>query len=446
MAENYMSAVAGVALNTDYGAFGADVTQASARLANSVTRNGQSARLSYSKLLTPTNTNLTLAAYRYSSSGFLSTADAIALMDLESCGLGFAMNGIQRGRLQVTINQALPRGYGSLYLTGSTQDYWNRSDTDTQFQAGYNNSYKRMNYGVSASRQFNIGSGKWDTRVMLTVGIPLGKNPQAPYSMTSLRHDTSGGTSLQETVTGVLGVDNAFSYGLNAGYTTGGASASAGSIGANASYISPVATVTGSASTSRNYTQASLGISGGIVAYAGGVAFTPTVGDTMAIVETRDAAGARLANASGLRVDPWGHAIVPTLTPFASNQIEIDPKGLPMSVELKSTQQHIAPTAGAIVRMKFETDNPGRAAILRATGADDMPLPFGAEVIDAGGHSVGTVAQAGRIIVRGLKTDTGQLTVSWGKGTAGMCRLDYALPKADPTAAAQYQIVEAGCR
>ncbi|WP_354686459.1 fimbria/pilus outer membrane usher protein [Cupriavidus necator] len=445
-AENYWSAVAGVALNTDYGAFGADVTHASTRLANSVTRDGQSARLSYSKLLTPTNTNLTLAAYRYSSSGFLSLADAVALMDLEDRGLAFAMNGIQRGRLQVTINQALPRGYGSFYLTGSTQDYWNRGGRDTQFQAGYNNSYRRLNYGVSASRQFNITTGRWDTRVMFTVGIPLGTGPHAPYSMTSLSHDTRGGTAVQESVTGALGVDNAFTYGLNAGYTTGGDAASAGSIGVNAGYISPVATLTGSASTGRNYTQASLGISGGMVAYAGGVAFTPTIGDTMAIVEARDAAGARVANASGLRVDPWGHAIVPTLTPFASNQVEIDPKGLPMSVELKSTQQHIAPTAGAIVRMKFETANPGRAAILRATGADGKALPFGAEVTDAQGNTVGTVAQGGRIIVRGLKNDEGQLTVTWGKQASETCGLDYALPKADPKAPVQYQIMDAGCR
>ncbi len=204
--------------------------------------------------------------------------------------------------------------------------------------------------------------------------------------------------------------------------------------------------MTASASTGRNFSQAGLGISGGIVAYAGGVAFTPTMGDTMAIVEARNAAGARLANGSGLRVDPWGHAVVPTLTPFATNQIEIDPKGLPMSVELKTTQQNVAPTAGAIVKMKFETDNPGRAAILRANGPDGKPLPFGAEVTDAQGQSIGTVAQGGRVIARGLKADSGRLMVSWGKGAAQRCGLDYVLPKAGSEAGTSYQVVDAGCR
>ncbi|AQV98720.1 fimbrial assembly protein [Cupriavidus necator] len=446
-AQDYTAVMGGSALNTDYGAFGADVTQAWTTLQNASNRSGQSVRLSYSKLVAPTNTNLTLAAYRYSSSGYLSMADAMALRDLDQRGLGAGMymGGIQRGRLQMTINQALPQGYGSFYLSGSTQNYWNRSGSDTQFQAGYNNSYKRINYGVSVSRQFNVGSGRWDTRVMLNVGIPLGKGQHAPYSMTSLTHDSTGGTSLQESVTGTLGEDNAFTYGVNAGYTGGGNTRDSGTIGANVGYVSPMATFTGSASTGRNYSQAGLGISGGIVAYAGGVAFTPTVGDTMAIIEARDAAGARLANGSGLRVDPWGHAVVPTLTPFSTNQIEIDPKGLPMSVELKTTQQNTAPTAGAIVKMKFETDNPGRAAILRANGPDGKPLPFGAEVFDAQGQSMGTVAQGGRIIVRGLKADAGQLNVKWGNAAAEACKLDYALPK-DEGKSTAFQTVDAKCR
>lgn len=281
---------------------------------------------------------------------------------------------------------------------------------------------------------------------MLNVGIPLGKGQHAPYSMTSLTHDSTGGTSLQESVTGTLGEDNAFTYGVNAGYTGGGGTRDAATVGGNAGYVSPVATLTASASTGRNYSQAGIGISGGIVAYAGGVAFTPMAGDTMAIIEAKDAAGARLANGSGLRVDPWGHAVVPTLTPFAINQIELDPKGLPMSVELKTTQQNVAPTAGAIVKMKFETDNPGRAAILRANGPDGKPLPFGAEVSDAQGQSIGTVAQGGRVIARGLQADAGQLTVTWGSGAAQGCKLDYALPKVGRVAGASYHVVDASCR
>lgn len=64
--------------------------------------------------------------------------------------------------------------------------------------AGYNNSIGRISLGVSASRQFNISSPRWENRVMLNLGIPLGKAAQAPYSMTSAQTDFHGAASVQQ--------------------------------------------------------------------------------------------------------------------------------------------------------------------------------------------------------------------------------------------------------
>ena len=446
LSPGYVAAQVGAALNTRFGAIGFDITQASTHLDHESDRSGQSLRLSYSKLVEATNTNVAVAAYRYSSRGYLGLADAIALRDFDDRNMSYAAGGIQRGRLQITVNQSLPAGYGSFYVTGSTQNYWDRDRTDTQLQAGYNNSYKRLNYNLAISRQLDTGTGRWDNRVMLSLNIPLGTGAHAPYSSTTLQGGgRSSPTTATQSVSGTLGVDNAFSYGMNASYSHGGGGSDNGSVGANAAYTSPLAAVSGSVSRSSNYTQGSVGISGGVVAYAGGVAFTPTMGDTLAIVEAKDAAGARIANGSGLRVDPWGHAIVSSLSPFASNQVEIDPKGLPINVELKSTQQSVAPTAGAVVRLKFNTENAGHAAILAISRADGKPVPFGAEVSNEQGQSIGTVAQAGRIIARGLKSDTGRLVVNWGEGAGEQCAVDYALPKMDGKSTA-YQVVKTVCR
>ncbi|WER47479.1 fimbrial biogenesis outer membrane usher protein [Cupriavidus sp. WKF15] len=426
-AQDYFSLVLGMALNTSYGAFGADITHASTRLSSQPDRSGQSLRVSYSKQLAPTRTNLTLAAYRYSTSGFLNFADAVAMRAVEAATTDSLPGGIRRGRLQLTVSQSLPTGYGSLYLSGSTQDYWNRRGRDTQFQAGYNNSYGRLSYGVSAARQINLGSGRWENRVMLTLAIPLGKSPLAPYSTTSVQKDSNGVTSIQESLTGALGTDNSFTYGLNAGHSSGGGSGSS-SVAANAGYISPVATLSANASTGSHYSQFGAGISGGIVAYAGGVTFMPVLGDTVAIVEAADAAGARVANANGLRLDPWGHAVVPNLMPFSRNQIEIDPKDLPLNVELRSTMQQVAPTSGAVVRVRFETGNSGQVAILRVRMADGKPLPFGAEVFEADGNLIGTVGQDGRFIARGIRREAGVLTAKWGAQEDETCSFDYVLP------------------
>jgi outer membrane usher protein len=334
-------------------------------------------------------------------------------------------------------------------VSGSTQSYWNRGGTDTQFQVGYNNSYKRLNYGISAVREYNPAARQWDNRVMLNLSLPLGDGARAPYSTTSLQRDQQGNASVQQSVTGALGEDNALTYGLSAGHNGGGAgegtAGGATSIGANVAYASPMAALTANASKSSTYSQVGAGVSGTIVAYAGGVAFSPSTGETLAVVEAKDAAGARIANASGLRVDPWGRAIVSNLTPFANNQIEIDPKGLPVNVELKATEQRIAPTSGAVTLVRFDTDNAGRAAIIRAKAGNGTPLPFGAEVFDAEGNSVGTVAQAGRIIARGLKSDSGTLTVRWGQDARSTCSLGYTLPAADARSAS-YATADADCR
>jgi outer membrane usher protein len=445
IADGYLAAVAGTALNTKFGAFGLDITQSNTRLSDQPSRSGQSVRLSYSKLIAPTNTNIAVAAYRYSSGGFLSLEDAMVMRATGNLSQDEFGNGVRRNSLQVTLNQTLPAGYGSLYLSGTAQDYWARGGTDTQFQAGYNNNFKRINYGVSISRQFETTTRRWDNRVMLTASIPLGIGAHAPYSSTTVQHDSNGATSVQESLTGALGADNALSYGVNAGYT-GGQMANVTSAAGNVSYRSPMSTLTANASTGSSYNQFGAGMSGSVVAYGGGVVFSPLTGETMAIVEAKDAEGARIATESGLRVDRWGHALVPGLTPFARNEIEIDPKGLPVSVELSSTSGHVAPTAGAVVRARFETDNPGASVIIRAKLRDGKPVPFGADVVDAGGQTVGTAAQGGHVIVRGLKNASGELAVKWVDGSnRQQCRLTYTLPKTMDVTSATWTTIDSVC-
>ncbi|WP_250453297.1 fimbria/pilus outer membrane usher protein [Caballeronia sp. ATUFL_M2_KS44] len=431
-ADMYFSSMIGAALNTSVGAFGLDVTDAIASFKGYGTRNGASVRLSYSRLFEPTNTNIAIAAYRYSTNGFFTLPDAVMMRQLNEDHQPGLMTSLQKSRLQFVLNQSLGEGgrYGAIYAMGSLQTYWNRSDHDTQFQIGYNNSWKRMTYGASLVRQYQVNTNRWDNRIMLNMSIPLGFGAHAPLSSTNFQHDTSDGRStIQQSVTGTLGVDNAFSYGVNATLTDGGHDES-GSVGAggNIGYVSPVALLTANASVGRNYSQVGAGVSGGVVAWQNGVAFTPNMGDTVAVIEAKDAAGARLASGAGLRVDRWGHAVVSGIQPYSNNDIELDPKGLPINVSLKSTVQRTAPTAGAVVRVQFETENLGKPAVMRVMQADGKSLPFGAEVFDGESHTVGTVAQGSRIIATGLKADAGTLNVKWGDAPEQRCAVRYQLP------------------
>ncbi|BAN22423.1 fimbria/pilus outer membrane usher protein [Caballeronia insecticola] len=442
VAEDYLSGALGVALDTPAGAFAFDVTQARANVSGSESRNGQSLRLSYSRNFLPTNTNFTLAAYRYSTSGFLDLQDAMVARDVAANGYAYANNGRQKGRLQLTLNQGFDK-WGSVYASGYTQNYWNKSARDTAFQIGYNVNVGRVGVGVSAARELESSSARWDNRVMLNLTIPLDLGSTVANSSTSFSHDSrSNSSQIQETFTGAAGADYRFNYGVSAGHSTGQASDT--SINANAGYVTPYTQIRLNAGTSNGYTQAGGGLNGSVIAYGGGIVLTPQTGDTFAIVEAKDAVGARLASSPGVRVDRFGHAVVAGMQPFELNTVEIDTKGLPMGIELKSSEQHFAPTAGAVSRVKFETENRGRAVVMQLSLANNEPVPFGADVTNVQGESIGTVTQGSRAMFYS-KDNENDVVVKWGEGDESSCKAHYSLAMAGKVNAAGMTFVDAAC-
>ncbi|HEY8327205.1 MAG TPA: FimD/PapC C-terminal domain-containing protein, partial [Rhodanobacter sp.] len=144
-----------------------------------------------------------------------------------------------------------------------------------------------------------------------------------------------------------------------------------------------------------------------------------------------DAAGARVGNAAGVRIDHAGYALVPYVTPYILNTVSIDPTGLPLDVQLDSTSTEVAPRAGAVVMVKFKSES-GHFVLIQAHLPNGATLPFGAEVTDEQGQPIGVVGQAGRIMVR-TAHETGRLNVQWqGQDLTRVCSFAYRLqPRAE---------------
>ncbi len=208
-------------------------------------------------------------------------------------------------------------------------------------------------------------------------------------------------------------------------------------------YRAPYAQMTASASAGSGSSQVSAGVSGSVVAHPGGVTFSQTVGDTFGIVEAQGAAGASVSSAPGVKVNSHGYAVVPYLTPYGMNTVDIDPKGTSTDVEFESTSEQAVPRLGSVVMLKYKTVS-GRAALIRAPQLGDKALPFGVDVVDGNGKTVGVVAQDSRIFARGLE-DKGSLFVKWGEAGSEQCRIDYVLPKPTGKAGAAYMSVEGHC-
>jgi outer membrane usher protein len=473
--EGYFAALGGVSLNTRAGAIAFDITSAHTEVPGAERSAGQSVRATYSKILPRAGTSFSLASYRYSTSGYYSLRDALIardyanglpiVTDLDALDPTNNLPGVltpeqrealqggreldplanryglerQRNRFDINLSQRLGETGGTFYATASARDFWNRSGTDTQYQVGYSNSFRSLNYSVSANRVRDF-EGNYGNQFYLSISVPLGGRAHSPSLTASATHDDNGQTQGQVTVAGQAGRTGEFTYAATGAHADD--TGTSGSV--NAGYRSPFAALNASYGSGDGYSQASFGAAGTLVAHPGGITAGQPAGDTMAIVHAPHAAGARVLNSPGVRINRFGYALVPYLMPYNFNNIELDPTGLSLDVQLAATSARVAPYGGAVAMVNFDTEY-GRSALVRARMDDGRPVPFGAQVVDTTGRALGVVGQGGRLLVRGVE-DQGTMILSWPEDSAmRQCRVSYRIPAPAPGATTEYPTLDVRC-
>lgn len=418
VAPDYYAAQLGVGLGTWIGAFSADVTQASFSGGQHTGQmTGQSYRLGFSKFVPDTNSNISLATYRFSTRNYLSLQDAMRLRD---SSLAWQDSYRLRNRATMTLSQGLSDGFGQLYISGSLQSFWGRNGYEQQYQAGYNNTFRSIAYGVSLTRSRNSNS-RFENTWMATLTIPLGAayDTRTPQLRTQLSRDGQGHIGEQLTLSGTAGAEQQWSYSVDGSHSS--VSGYAGTLAGQ--YRSPWGLLSATWSQGRNYNSQSLGMMGTVIAHAGGINFSPYTGETFALVEAKGAQGASVSSYPGVHIDARGYAIVPNLNPYQMNDIWLDPKGMSHNTSLRESSQKVAPLAGAVVRLRYGTEQ-GKAVLLRLRQSDGSPVPFGSQVFDATGTAVGYVGQAGQLFAR-VTQDAGELSVRWGADRQSRCLVPY---------------------
>jgi outer membrane usher protein len=460
----YRSVLIGTAFNTRVGAFSTDLTYASTSLPGQSTSNGVSFRLGYDKNIADTGTNLGVAAYRYSTSGFVGLNDVVTLRDAYAQGYENAVQR-QRSRMDITLNQSLgdANRYGQLYLSGSVVDYWNQCGRQVNFTAGYSNSWDRLSYNISVQRtrdstsQVLLGpvvqdglsgpfadyfhpatpAARRDTLVYFSAALPLGRTAMSPTLNAMINHSKSMGSNEQVSLTGRAGSDNRISYGA-----TASRSGDSNTAAVNGQYNGDRTNVSGSYSYGSGYRQAGFGATGTVVVHAGGATFSPPAGDTIGLVYAPGAAGARVGGSQGAVVDTHGYAIVPYLMPYQLNVVSLDPKGTSANIELKGSTENVAPRAGSVVRLDYRVES-SNLLLIDTQLPDGRPVPFGADVLDEKGDTVGVVGQASRLMVRGVD-DSATLIVRWGGKSDESCSVHVHLPQSSGKSA-DMQTLQAPC-
>lgn len=430
----YQAANSGAIYSSPLGAFGASTTWSNAKLRKGGATQGWMVNTQYSKTLGPIGTTISFAGYRYSTRGYRDLQDIVALNNsdtpLTSIEGGTFM---QKNRLQANISQ--PLGFlGSIYVSGSSQNYYDGRNKDTSYQVGYNTA---LPYGIhmdfSISRQYRIRvseAQRWgvpddtkhkeyykDTQFILNFSVPLGRDTNNNTLSTSYISSRNG-RSYQTSLSGSAGRDNNTQWGVNYSHDSVGSNT-----GLNLSAILPKANVSGTVSKSPGSWQASGSLNGAVAIHSGGVTLGHTVSDTFAVVEAKGAEGATVLNGQNIKIDSFGYAIIPSLMPYRRNNINLDaPEGESADVDIIDGQQIVAPYAGSVTKVVFKTRQ-GVPVMMQLKRRDGSYVPLGADIFDPEGNNVATVSQAGNTYLRLENREA--LTARWGSAANEQCSVRY---------------------
>lgn len=418
LSDNYNAFLVGSGWNTLLGAFSLDVTRSHSSQDDGKTYDGQSYQIAWSKYLAPTATQLSMAAWRYSSKNYRTFNDHVWANNRDNYHFhryddddydydyyhdieDYYQNDFGRkNSFSLSINQALPAGWGSLSGSALWRDYWDRSGTRKDVQLSYTNNWSRITYTLSANQSYD--DDREDKRFNIYFSIPfswgdgIGTPRRDMYLANSTTFDNNGFQQNNTNINGTAGDRDQFDYGVNLSHQREDSETAAG---ANLGWHTPFTTLNGSYSQSNHYHQASGSIQGGVVAWGGGVKLSNSLSETFAIIEAPGLKGAAVQGNKHNTTNGKGQAISSNLTPYRENTLLVDTAQTDSDVALNGNRKAVVPYRGAVVLTKFDTDE-RKPWLFRAQRPDGTPLTFGYEVEDASGQNVGVVAQGSQLFIR----------------------------------------------
>lgn len=429
VANKYLATNIGIVYGSNFGAVGIDATYSHAKLNDNSITEGWMAHTSWSKTFNQTGTTLSLASYRYSSSGY---RDLISILGQNS--RSFSLSGTewlnytesQLQRFDLSLSQSLG-DFGNSYISAATQSYRGNRSNDTQLQFGYNKTiFGNLNMNLAVTRQrvgTTFNDGTVENSATVSFSLPIFSEKSNPVSLTTTyNHSNTSGDQYQVGASGMLDAAQTISYNING---THDQSNNQNIISGGMQKRLPKVTLGGTVSKGKDYWQASGNAQGAVVVHSGGVTLGPYLGDTFALVEAKGAEGASIFTSSQSKIDSNGYAIIPSLTPYRYNSISLDPEGMDGDVEILDSQKRIAPVAGSSVKIKFNTRT-GTALLITALTEHDQLIPMGSQVYNEKGEPVGMAGQNGQVYVR-VDKPSGHMTIKWNDDKE-KCILSYQIP------------------
>ena len=459
-ASHYQAGTLGLGVSLgSFGAVSVDGTASRGQKRNQDAERGQTWRVRYSKSFEATNTGFTLASYQYTSSGYNSLSE---VLDTYRSGDGWYSQStwypgqgnqsrwynnnfaVQRkSRTSVTLSQPLGE-WGSLYFSGSRENYWNRSQKQDEISVHYSGPMiQDISWSVDVTQRkcdYYVYKGSNDNKtersINLWVSVPLsrwfGGNTRISYQMQNRSNQGSvHGVGLSGDV-----FDQRLSWNMNEQIAQGGTGGNQNSGDLSLRWNGTYGEISGGYGYRKNGSQMNASVQGSMVIHRYGVTFGQRFNGTAALIEAPGADGVSVNNAVGVRTDFRGYTTVGNLMPYQENAIGLNPVTLPTNASIPQTDIKVVPTEGAIIPATFVTRIGGRA-LIKLTQANGQSVPFGAVASLATQANTlsgaGIVGDGGDVYMTGLP-EKRQLQVRWGNGQRQQCRADYQLLESTETA------------
>ncbi len=427
LSQDYQSYSLGAGKNLGvFGAISVDITHANSTFNDGTKQQGQSYRFRYNKNLNNIGTNIALAGYRYSTNGFYSLSEVFDSFRRTNYSPEVER---RRNRAEITINQNLGEGNGSLAIGYIKEDYWNSNKKTQSATLGYNNSWQGISYGMNytynknTNRYSYISGEKTQSEnehlFAFSVSVPFSVFDDTFY------YNFNTNSSNHNTSTGSVGIsasqlNNRLNWSAQQGFTNQD-QGSSGNI--NASYKGQLGDIIGGYSYSKDNHNLYYGVNGSVVAHSGGIVLGQQLGETSAIVDIPNAKDIAILNQAGVKTNSRGYALVPYVTPYRKNTLEVDTLMLPENTEMELTSQTISPSRGALVKADFSA-NVGHRVLMTVNLANKKPVPFGAQVIFKDNSQLNSiVGNDGEVYLSGLE-QRGNLTIKYNNE---ICHVNYDL-------------------
>lgn len=402
---DYRSAALGIGQNMLWlGALSFDVTRASSTFDDGHQENGLSYRLNYSKRFDATNSQISLAAYRFSEREFHSYANFIAHQ------YNNADTQDEKQTVSIAFNQPIDPLRMNLYVSALRQQWWDGdSSTTASVTAGFNfdvGEWKGLSLSTSFSTTHYEESDN-DKQVYVSLSVPFDFGRRLNYDMRNSSNTTN-------TLSWNDSSDPRNTWGVSAGTATDKPDNGAQFRG-NYQHTTPAGELQFSGSyAASDYTSVSASWSGSMTATRNGIALhRRSFGNEPRVMIGADGIADIPVQSDINRTNSFGFAVVPMISSYQPSTIAVNMNDLPDGVTVDETITRQTWTEGAIgYKALISRAGKNITVAIRMENGDYPPLGAIVRHI-ASNTEVGMVSEEGHAWLGGV--DSGQhFTVQWG--------------------------------